>query len=173
MHLVQRDRGGKAVHLVDCVVHHADQRDDRAAVEGGDEHSAHVLEHVAGDVVGKMLLPDDLGDMRARIALAVEQARKRVGPGGQRRGMRLELVEEPPLLGHQRLKPAQHRHSTPHSRPHCGQHACPERISGRRAKPGDEQLQPRLVNRRRRPAQIVPSCDTLMTLGPVLRLREH
>ena len=84
--LVQRDRLGGLVHLVDRIVHHADQVGDRAAVERRDEDAAHVLQHVARDVVGLMLAVDDLGDRDRAIGprrAAAGRARRRRRPGSR------------------------------------------------------------------------------------------
>ena len=106
--LVEIDRGGGGLHLVDRIVHRADQAGDRAAVERRQEGLAHGLQHFADDVVGIMLALDrSRGYGRLRRA-ALEQPRERVGAGDDRHGMRLEQLEEIARLGQQALEPGEH-----------------------------------------------------------------
>ena len=112
------DRLGGGVHLIDRVVHHADQARNGGAIEGRDQDLANVLQHGARDVVRFVLAIMDRADMLGDVRPALEQPRQRIGARDEQGGMFLEQLEEAPLLGHQRLKPAQHCKLLPALRPH-------------------------------------------------------
>src|SRR3546814_14401406 len=67
------DRLAGRVHLVDRVVHRADQIDDRTAIERRHEHAPHIEQDFARDITGLMLAPDDLGDVIADVGPVLEQ----------------------------------------------------------------------------------------------------
>ncbi len=106
--LVEVDRAGGREHLVDRVVHCADEAGDRPAVERGQECLPDGDQHLADDVVGAVLVVlDRLEQHVGRRAVAGEllQGLRRFDQG---RGMRLEHSEKVALLGQQPLKPGEH-----------------------------------------------------------------
>ena len=108
-HLEQGDGLGGLVHLVDGIVERVDQILDVGAVERGDEGAAHGGQHLARDLVGlRFALENDLAIMLDAVA-ALEQSVQRLGARDDNGGMPHEELEEPLLLRHQRLEPAEHR----------------------------------------------------------------
>ena len=67
------------------------------------------IEHLAGDFVGLVLALEDLLAVVLDLVAAFQQAAQRLGTGDHELGVLLEEVEEPVLLGHHRLEPAEHR----------------------------------------------------------------
>ena len=104
--LEQGDRLGGLLHLVDGVVERGGQVADVAAVEGGDEGAADGQENVAGDLVGRLLVPDDRGAGRGHPGTAVEKLAQGFGALDQQAGVGLEPVEEPLFLRQEGLEPS-------------------------------------------------------------------
>jgi hypothetical protein len=99
------DRGE---HLVDRIVHRADQRRDRAAVERGQEGLADLRQDLPNDIVGLVLaVPDPLQELRRGDAV-VGELMECIRRGHQRRGMGLEHAEEIAFPRQQPLEPAEH-----------------------------------------------------------------
>ena len=94
------------------------------AIERRDEGAAHRGQHLAGDFVGFGFALEDLLAIMLDVVAALQQAAQRLGAGDDNRGVPLEEIEETLFLGHQRLKPAEHRNLM-----FCG---CAARIGRRR-----------------------------------------
>ncbi len=108
--LIERDRLGGPVHLIDGVVHRSDQAGDGAAIERRDQDAPHILQHLANDVIRLVLLIVDFLAIGSDRVSALEEPRKRVRPRHQRLRMFFELLEEAALTGHQFLEPPHARY---------------------------------------------------------------
>src|SRR6185369_14954116 len=106
--VVEADRAGGLLHLVDRVVHRGDQAGDRTAVERGQEGPADRVQDFAGDVVRVVLPLLDLADVLGGVAAALGQPGKGIGAGDEARCLAFEKIEEIGRLRHQPLEPGEH-----------------------------------------------------------------
>ena len=104
---VDRPRGGE--HLVDGIVHGADQRGDRAAVERRQEGLPDRGQDFADDVVGAVLMLLDRLEQFVRRRGVRSELLQRIRSRDQRHGMGFEHAEKVAALGQQPLKPGEHR----------------------------------------------------------------
>ena len=103
---IDRPRGG--LHLVDRIVHRADQRGDRAAVERRQEGPPDGGQDLADDVVGLVLPAVDLADIFLVRGAAVDELGQRFGGRDERRRMRFEHPEEIARPWKDTLEPVEH-----------------------------------------------------------------
>ena len=79
-----------------------------AAVEGRDEGTAHGQQHLAGDLVGIVLMGHDFPAIERDGLAAFQQLAKRLRTGNQRVRVLDEEREEALLLRHEGLEPCKH-----------------------------------------------------------------
>jgi len=97
------------LHLVDGVIHRADQRSDGPAIKRREEGAAHGEQHFADHVIGGMLAVADLADPLRGIALGARQPGKGISRVDAGCRMAFEHAEEIARLGQETLEPAEHR----------------------------------------------------------------
>ncbi len=101
--LEKQDRLPGLVHLIDSIVHAADQILDVGSVERRDEGSAHGGQHLPGDLVRPGLVLEDALAILLDPVAALEQAAQRLGARHDLVAVPHEQVEEALLPGHQHL----------------------------------------------------------------------
>ena len=106
--LVKVDCASRCEHFVDRVVHRADQRGDRTAIEGRKEGFPNFYKDAPDYLVGVMLAVSNGGERIARRKAVVGELAQLVGSGDQGRRMRLEHPEKVTLVGQQSLEPSEH-----------------------------------------------------------------